>query len=130
VRRGRNTHGETHVSAKLTAKQVEEIRLAGPSETAVSIAKRYVIGEAQVRKIMRNMQWHNSDIQGIPTRKYHAAKLQPAQVLAIREAHRKGTPQRALAKQYHVAGRRIFNIVHRLTWSDLSLRACGLGDAP
>lgn len=44
------------------------------------------------------------------------AKLTVAQVRQIRSAHANGTPQKTLARQYHVYKGTISEIVHRRTW--------------
>lgn len=58
-RKGRIAKGEGSGTAKLTEKDVREIRHAHQIGAAsnVALARRYGIGETQVRRIVRGMKW-------------------------------------------------------------------------
>jgi DNA invertase Pin-like site-specific DNA recombinase len=58
VYRRRRTRGERHWTAKLTARQVEEIRAAGArGESHRSIARRYPVGKSAIGSILKGLTY-------------------------------------------------------------------------
>ena len=118
--------GETHGRAKLTEKQVVEIRqrYTGAYGEQTAFAKEYGVSPDLIGKIVRGEVWtHMPDAQPItvPHHVKRAAKLQPEQVVEIRQQYTGGYgQQKALATKYGVPVSVVRKVVRGETWKNLS----------
>lgn len=57
VKAGRHCHKETHGCAKLTQKEVDEIRELAKHHTHRAIAKQFGMGKSTITRIISNQSW-------------------------------------------------------------------------
>lgn len=132
-RKGRQARGETHGTAKLSAKQVVEIRRqyfvnGVPLQT---LAEKFNMHFSQIWHIVRRVQWDHLPVEPFERKrktnhrrgeKRHTAKLSRAQVIEIRERYAQGNvTHRMLAAEYGVSPNQIGRIVRGVDWQHIPL---------
>lgn len=122
-RRNRPTRGELSGSSKLTASQIEQIRLAGQAGVSQKeIAASYGVCRQTISSVLTGKNWHHLPVlprASHPRPKgesHHEAKLTEPDIVEIREAARKGETRKSIATRYGVTPENISCIILRKTW--------------
>ncbi len=111
----RKIYGTTVPSAKLTPKQVVELRLrAEAGATTHELGVRFGISPGTASKIIRGETWKSVGPARIPTPPGHC-KLTREQAMRIRQRHAKGVSQARLARDYGVGASTISMLVRGRT---------------
>ena len=111
--------GESHSQAKLTLKQVDEIRkrYSRGGITYKQLADEFNVSSPHIYSIVNAHVWHTG-YKRIGYTRRGDTKLTQTQVDEIREKYAKGdTTQRKLAKEYGVVHSQIGNVVRRKHWN-------------
>lgn len=120
--------GETHGRAKLTEKQVVEIRqrYTGAYGEQTALAKEYGVSQALIGKIVRAEVWtHMENAEPFSAARHvrRGAKLREEQVFEIRRRYTGGYGQQTvLAKEYGVPVSVIRKVVHGQSWKGAAFK--------
>jgi len=109
VAKGRN-------SAKLTAAEVTKIRkrYAEGGVTQQQLAAEYGVGQQEISRIVRGINWRHLEDQPAPVRQ---VRLSAGQAAEIRERYRRGrVTQQQLALEHGVGQEAIGRIIRGLSW--------------
>jgi predicted DNA-binding protein (UPF0251 family) len=104
---------------KLTADDVEQIRLLHGFETTRSLAKQFGVSNVMIWRIVNGHSHKARDEEPRGDAKRNSAKLIPSEVLAIRRLAREETPRPVLAERFGVSIHAIHKIIQRANWCDL-----------
>ena len=120
--------GQTHGRAKLTDKQVREIRARyeGKWGEQTRLAKEYGVSQMLISQIVRGTIWTHLDPDYVPKgaennlNRFNRARFTPEQVAEIRRRYDLGEAgDSVLAKEYGVTRQTMRDIVQRKTWNDV-----------
>lgn len=115
--KNRQVKGESSTKAKLTEKQVIEIRLNAGKSTAVELAKQYGVTSAVIRKVITRDTWKHVGID-IPVVMYKTDRLSESQVRDIRIAA-KTLPTKDLVKKFNIPYGTMQDIISKRSHKDI-----------
>jgi hypothetical protein len=125
--KGRNVHGETHPTAKLTLADVLEIRRAYAAREmdTYELAEKYGVRNPAISRIVRGDRWGHAPgpLQTVhhPMRQGERgsqAKLTLEAVRQIRQQHEQGLSYKRIGKLHGVSFSTVADIIKGRTWSE------------
>jgi uncharacterized protein YerC len=112
VRKGRNARGSRNGASRLTEAEVRAILAAYPDRTYDALAAEYGVSKFAIGRIIRGTGWQNvAGARPVPLRGNSRTTL--AQRNAIRQRHRDGTSQWALATEFGLSQTGISRIIRQ-----------------
>lgn len=133
VAANRQTQGESHPRARLTERQVVEIRerYAGDHPTMADLAREYGVTRSTIHLITTGRNWpkaggpiskdrtanKNRSVSGSRNPR---AKLTEDDVREIRSRHAEGESKRSLARRFRVSPSQVHSVVTRRAWRSVA----------